>query len=251
MFEMLEGRCFLNGTVRVSVNDGNIMIRGDSAGNAVTLFRPDDGSGDPQTGLRVAVSARTKLVVNGAESTDSVVLATTSGSSLTVDLDSGEDFLNFESRPVFGNADIRLGEGNNVVTADAQFANLAIGASGGEDRLTFYPGTLATGNVAITTGAGRDRISFDSLGSSTPILIGGKLLIDDRQGPTGISAAFLSVRKQAFIATGNSIDRITIIDSVFNRDATISTRDGDDVINLSRTVFKAGKNVLPGRGNNT
>jgi len=254
MIESLEHRVLFNGTVRITSSPRGIHIVGDDAGNALALFRPDDGSGDPQFGITASISSRTKLIYNGKIITgenSSVDLTAKNGVPLTIDMGGGEDYLLFSSRTVFGASRIDLGAGNDRLRVDGQFESLELYGGAGDDWMTFFARDVVTGNAAIFPGAGRDRIYFHGFSASAPALFGGKLLIYDRQGPLIVTGNYLSVRREMLISTGESIDHITLTNGSFGRFATIGTRGGDDVIDLTNSYFRNDRDVLPGAGSNS
>jgi hypothetical protein len=243
MFDTLESRTFFNGTVRVTINDESIHITGDKRDNRLVIERADD----PFSAFIIVPQLNTRLVINGDLRSVSDAIEP-EGRPVFIDLGSGEDRLIFQSRPRFSDMTIAMGPGNDFLDSDARFDALTVDGGDHDDRIIFRGGVVCTGNVDLFPGAGRDQVLFASLFET---LIEGKLLIRDRQGPLSVSATGLFVQRETTIATGNSIDRITINNSRFGRFTTIDTRGNDDVIDVRGTRFRRGRDLSPGEGDNT
>jgi hypothetical protein len=246
MFDTLENRTFFNGTVRVTIDDESIRMTGDRAGNLVRL-EAADGRENSSPAFFVVPEVNTRLIINGDVRSVSGVIAP-EGRPLFIDLGSGEDRLITGSRPTFGETTIAMGPGNDFFDSYATFDSLTVDGGDHDDRIIIRGGVVSTGNVDLFPGAGRDQVLF---ASPAETLIEGKLLIRDRQGPLTVSATGLFVKRETTIATGNSIDRITINNSRFGRFTTIDTRGNDDVIDVRGTRFRRGRDLSPGEGDNT
>ncbi|HEX8324715.1 MAG TPA: hypothetical protein VF595_12480 [Tepidisphaeraceae bacterium] len=250
MIEALERRTHLNGTLRVFTDGEAIRIVGDRASTQLSLRAPEDGDGGPLPGLYLRTNAA-RLIVDGRNVIGQALLSETDGRSIEIDLGEGQDDLSLGGGAILGGAHINMGSGDDTLISSARYDRLTVEGGEGEDRIgvggnpLFSPPLIATGNVSILPGPGRDRVFFGERGNKR---IEGKLLIVDRQGPLSVTGANLSVRRETTINTGNSIDRITLTNARFGRNVYIDTRGNDDVIDLRRSVFRRERYVWPGEG---
>jgi len=182
---ILESRIALAGNVTAVVAGGNLIIRGDNAGAAITLSQPGPG----------------QITVTGQDTTVNGSAAPVTLSSVKRDVrvffGDGDDSLTFdEGAPltVAGNLFVDGGSGSNTVTVGASgpFAAAAGVAAlnvGGDLTIHNLPsGTQLVslfdlsvqGNVRIVNQGGDALTQIDSFGGSNTI--GGNLLVADGPG---------------------------------------------------------------------
>ncbi len=151
MFELLESRTFLSGNVDAYLSRGSLVLRGDGAGNEVTVtVGPPDGGGAGT----VVVSGGGDTTVNGGAGAATLGPATR---DVRVRLGGGDDRLTLAGLRVGRDLYVRGAAGSDAVTLDsvsvAGRASLSTGA--GADTLTFGAAAFA-GPALVRLGAGDD-----------------------------------------------------------------------------------------------
>ncbi|HEX8325842.1 MAG TPA: hypothetical protein VF595_18200 [Tepidisphaeraceae bacterium] len=262
MYEVLESRCLFAGAIYVVFNNNEFSITGDKKTNRAEIGVGLDGWGEPYTNTRVQAIG-TKLYVNGVLELNGATSITRLGIVPTINMGSGDDFVEISGG--YGFVDyppppmtISMGEGDDHLSLDGgQCKSLSIDAGAGDDTVTLQ-GVVVNRGTSIFTGPGRDKINIenriDTDENGNPLQFRNrfsKLQIVDHSGPLRLNMSQALVRKQAVFATGNAIDRLRIDRCDFLQDVLISTRGGNDLIDLTDTRFRAGKDVDAGTGDNT
>lgn len=198
--ECLESRTLLSGNVVARVVAGDLVLRGDGAGNNV-LIQQDGRAGRfivrPSDGITTINGRLRAAVLRGARR------------DIKADLAGGNDVLEIRGGAFRRQVQINGGVGSDIITVQAvDTRRAAIVGAGGNDQINLVDGSVSRA-VAINGSAGRDLITADgtdvrgrasirgAAGSDTFYLSGARFAtrptVDSRRGDRVVTNA-VSVR---------------------------------------------------------
>jgi hypothetical protein len=248
--EPLEPRRLLAGVITVVTTGSNIVIRGDSAANHLSVDEFDLGDGTPSGGV-IFRSGGDRLIVDGVAYDRHAAFIHSAGDVFAakpwhVDMGDGDDglgIIRYEDR--IRSMVVKLGAGDDRFAVNSHFYPENIGAAAidggtGDDRI--FLGNMG-GNVSIFPGPGHDRVAAnaDPIARQDPgkrLRFLGKFLVHDTQGRTSVEMSYADVRHEVLISTGNSIDHVRFASVSFGRHVTLTTRRGADVLINQSSAFR-------------
>ena len=277
--ESLEGRWLMAGDVLATLTDGNLLIEGDAAANAVAVLQ-DHSTGmikvQGMTDVGTVVTPGTATTINGGASAEF-----SSVTSITVRLKGGDDTFLLTDVSLTGSVKVRTSDGNDNVVIGAMadvtpvgldttrlpaevlattFHQVTVGGNvlvdtGSGDDLVLQAGVTVAGSDIVSTGKGDDHVFcdvFTDVSAALPALgveIGRASIVltghdDDTVNLNTVSG------KHGLILTGRGDDQVAIQNSSFNTLAVILGR-GDDSLNVSGTTTTKASIFRGGKGSDT
>ena len=238
--EPLEQRMLLSGNVVVSVFHGDLLVKGDNAGNSIVL----DQSGLATGQIRVT-SGASVTTINGAA-------GPTVFSGVTKDVRfemGGNDTVELNSVSVPRNLLFRDGKGTDTLTTDSSTiaGKMRIATKQGELDYSDSASTVDR-NLTIANRRGGSTVQLDSTS------VGRRLWIKEAKDTSADSITLdgVHVDRRTHIHTGTAGDSVTVQDSsVFDKKFYLSTGLGDDVATLMSSTFDGPLAVFMGGGNDT
>ncbi|MBI1375364.1 MAG: LEPR-XLL domain-containing protein [Phycisphaera sp.] len=225
LFEALEPRVLMSGSVLASVAKGNLIIQGDAAANAIVL---------DQIGLdadQVRISGVSSTDINGQS--EPIVLSGVTRSVYILP-GGGDDTVTMNDLVVAGNVWIADMDGANdfmLNNVNVRYNLLVNNASDSDTTSTTLTNTIIRRSLVILPSTSSQNIVLSSV----------------------------DVRGGAKILSGDGADLLTIDDSYFHRGVKISTNEGNDVVEIDvqgdpvgpPTVFDGPLSIALGGGDDT
>jgi hypothetical protein len=266
-FESLESKQLLAGDVTVSVVAGNLLIKGDEAGNHVAISQGTDANSfvirglegttvkmagsstpAPETGL-VVTGIKGQVNVNMLGGNDAVdVTGAQFRRGLSVETGAGNDAVAMQNVSVGGFLSVITGDGDDSVqlgTTTTPTAAAAVNDSNASVKAGL--------EIDVVLGEGVDSAQLNSVSAPGAVFVGGglgadtlgihnvrtvSLVVNGGLGD-GVDQIDVSQAKAvaAVITTGGGADRVGIVDASFTS-LNIALGGGDDALSLQKVKSK-------------
>jgi len=226
-FDSLEPRLLLAGDVTVAVDDGDLLITGDVAANAVLV------RGTETPGQYVVSRADRSTTINGG----TAPFTSADVTNFVIDMGAGNDRLNLANVKVSGSVSIDTGTNGGKDLVNVAYARIGgefeANTGGGNDRVTLSALTVS-GAAMIDAGAGNDRLYVSAC------------KFDDTfdahtgDGKDVVTVSAVQIVGASMIDTGDGADsgkdRVVISASRFEGSASVDLGDGNDrlIVTFSR-----------------
>jgi len=261
--EILESRTLLAGNVLVSVVDGNLLVRGDHAGNAFEIVGSDTAGAYTIRGLvdaggeATTVNGETEIAVSEVAGgvriatgpgDDVVVLRGDAGptqiaGNLSVDSGVGDDSIRLENVTVQGHTDINSGLASR---RDRHRPREAPTDPPSDNDTVEIVDAILSAKVGVRTGAGDDVLR------TTGSMFEDGVMIDTGQGDdsvllgeadAGVAGSHFAGRLAVLLGAGD--DHLESNASQFDGPAQFVGMEGDDVFEVRDSTF-AGRVMFVG-----
>lgn len=224
--EALERRLFLSGNVTTTIDEGNLVIRGDVAANAIVVDQAGLAAGQ----LRITGAGGT--TING-KGKPTVVSGITGG--VSVAMGDGADSVMLQDMNVTGGIWIDGGAGINIIATDTMRVgdSLRVWNDAPKGDITIANTTIASG-LQITTGSGGQNIALKA------VEVQGETDIGSGDGADVLKIDDSTFHGRGNLWTGDGADRVEIDSNgdssgpqtQFKASLLISLRGGDDTLQL-------------------
>ena len=174
VFERLEARTVLNGTVMVdsqTTAPGTLTLTGDNSSNVVVVHQIGrNADGDP---VIQVLGAGTKLKDLDTNQTGfAFTFGANPGDDITainIELNGGNDVLTFHHTAVAGTINVDMGQGQNVLTMNSVHSTsdaISIELGDGTNAVALV-GVNAGGDFSLTAGNGTNAIALNTVSADT------------------------------------------------------------------------------------
>jgi hypothetical protein len=231
VYELLESRILLSGTVTLKSAHGRLFITGDDQANQIVISEHNNL-------VDVGGLAGTTLV--GAHKD----IAGKFFRGIVVTLKGGNDLVTFSGH-LFGDLNIDTGDGNDIIAvANASVSNDMLIKSGPGDDGVDVSNSSIRFIAEVEQDTGRDATVFSS------VHVGTNLKINDLVGNAQMSLSRVFVGANTTINTGDTSDGVAIHHSRLNGSVKINTAGGNDSIILTDTHTNDSVSIDAGTGTN-
>ncbi|MHC4718678.1 MAG: LEPR-XLL domain-containing protein, partial [Planctomycetota bacterium] len=272
-FEPLETRVLLSGDVIAMVSDeGNLIITGDSQGNAILIEMAGTAAGEVQV-----TSADGSTTINGQ--VGPVILSGVTG-DVEAEMGKGADSVTFNVAYLPGGLMVDGGDGDTAVTLSmSQVAgDLFVTGRRGNATVGLYLSGVSgqvgvqhgNGDVSVTTvmssigqslqvlgRKGYERVylgSYVTIGGDVDLqlrgggsevtlfqaYLGGRLSIQANRGADLVQLNTATVAGDIYIDTGDDADDIDVMDLTAGAGVTINTGRGNDAVDIETAGLPFG-----------
>ncbi len=272
--ETLEPRLLMSGNVTATVADGDVLVRGGRADNAVVVDQ--DGLADGQIRL-VGVDGTT---INGQAE---VILDDVVG-ALAFDLRGGDDAVTLDGVTLPGDLTVLGGRGDNaVVLTDVDIAgDVTVRNRRGADTFELTGASRIGDDLTIDNRSGGATTTITGVSDDgdppaiTPVEIGGDVSLRNRRGATTTTLEHVTVGGEVGVRNARGVDVLELLGQTrIGGDLTIdhgpgdSTtrlegldaltrvgvedfaffgRSGDDILRMKHVTFDGDLDIRMGRG---
>lgn len=233
--ESLERRITMAGDVSAALSGQDLIIAGDALDNEIRVVQNAAGN--------VTVAGVNGTTINGRPS---VVFTNPNLIKAEIRMGDGNDVVTIRGTPgvtVSNDVNIELGAGNDTlrVSHTRVGASLAVKGEQGVDRVN--ASFLAVGHD-INVDSGLDASNVSIADSS----VGGAVKIVGEAAVDAVSLARLSIGAEASVETKGGNDRVTVA-NVVARSFSATTDEGADVVRLTDVSTLEDVDVSTGLGN--
>ena len=229
--ECLEDKTLLAGNVMASVQNGNLLITGDSQDNAVGVFV----GGVNESGMTEVLVVTEDTTINGGEEEQLFEIT----GNVAFKLKGGDDLA-----VVFGDL-----EGEEVIEFGELPGGLIVETGFGDDEV-YLSGVFVNGNTRISTDRGDDIVGLGAfqLEELAPVSLGGQLIIQTGSGMDQVGILQTEVFGRTTINTGADADELIIFQSAFLDNVDIQTAGGNDYVGAGEVYIAGNANLATGSG---